>query len=631
MDKKDKSMKKSKNKSNNSNSRKRDIDKSRGVPTYRSVYTGDTKRSIDRTGRRTITNRNLDFRQDKKSSSNKNVRNIDSYKQKNKNTTNRSNQYNVKGNNGEKRTYQRDKYQNVYYTSNNRYSGRYSDGKYSRSKEINTKRIYRAKRKSNRNISLISKIFFMAMFTIIVGYLGFSVSKSLNKKPIDYEQVEYGKIEASKPIKGIIIRDEVVVKASKAGVVNFNVSENERVKKGELIASIKNEEAIKIEEKDVEAINEKILQLQEQRNELSLFYEDVKKIDSQIQKTLDNAIQDLTSGNIPKMYKLKDNIDKKINIRNQMLLSENMGSVQELSNQKFMKEQKINENVENLLAIDTGILSYYIDGLEATLNIKNKDTLTKEQTLMNVEEKENYKLNVVQDDPIFKIVKDNMFYIASYIPTDNISTWKAGDTRRIYVNDDGKLTTLEVVIDKIVPNEKESYVVMKTNKDTLDYIDKRNIVFEISKPKEGFKIFTKAISEEELLKVPSNYIVESNVTKKTKTGETTLVPIKESGQDEAEGVTYVTITPGLIDVGDVILEPKTKQERVLNEIFTKKGIYIVNSGIYTFRSINTENSVQDDQFIILDPSKNTNIKLYDRYAPDLSAVKGDETLKNDEK
>ena len=512
------------------------------------------------------------------------------------------------------------RYQTNTYSRYNRYD------EYDR-KVITNKKIYRPNKKPrNRRLNIISKLFTFVMFCFIISYFGVSVFKSMNKTPIDYETVEYGSIEDSDQIKGVIIRDEVVYNTSKNGILTFNISENERVKKGQNIATIKNEDAIKTAEEDVEAINEKILQLQEQRDELSIFYEDVKKIDSQMQKNLDNSISELSTYNISKIYELKDSLNKNITIRNQMLLSENTGSVKELSSQKTDKEQQINKNMENIVAKESGIVSYYTDGLEEVFTLENKDKLTKEQTLMKPEEQEDYKINVVEGDSVFKVVKSNEFYIASYIKSKSISTWKEGETRTIYVNDDGKLKPLEVIIEKIDIKENESYVLMKTNKNMIDFIDDRNVTFELSKPKEGFKINLNAISEEELLKIPTSYISNNSIIKKLPTGETTNVTVQTSGQDETKEYTYVSIYKGVIDIGDVIVHPETKQELQLNEIFTKKGIYVVNSGIYTFKSIDTQSSVQNDQFIILEPSLNTSIKLYDRYAPDISVVKGEEMV-----
>lgn len=532
----------------------------------------------------------------------------------NSNSQSKTNRYNTYNNSNSSRTYT-----NKNYERYNRYNTNTST--------IQNKKIYRPKKKpKNRNIPILYRLFTITIFVLIISYFGVSISKSLNKKPIDYKTIEYGSIEDSAQAKGVIIRDEAVYKASKNGVLTFNKGDNERIKKGELIATVKNQDEIKTAEEDIVIINEKILQLQEQRNELSIFYEDAKKIDSQIQKSLDKSINGLSTYNVSKIYEIKDSIKKKLTIRNQMLLSENTGSVQDLSSQKASKEQTVNKNMENIVSNDSGIVSYYVDGLEETFNLENLDKLTKEQTLMQPKEENQFKVNVIESEPVFKIVRDNNFYIASYIKTENISSWELGETRQIYINDNGNLSPLEVIVEKLETSEKETYVLMKSNKNMIDFIDKRNISFELSKPKEGFKIHLSAISEEELLKVPESYIVDNTVTKKTTTGETISVPIQISGKDDNGEYSYISISPGIIDIGDKIINQQTKQELQLNEIFTKKGIFVVNSGIYNFKNIDTEGSVQNDQFIILDPSLNTDIKLYDRYALDLSVVKGEEMV-----
>ena len=506
---------------------------------------------------------------------------------------------------------------------NNNSRERYNE-RYNQNKKSSKKRKVR-----NRNLNILTKIFTFGVFIVIISYFSVSIFKSLNKKPINYETIEYGSIEKTMQVKGAIIRDEVVYKANRNGLLTFNIPENEKVRKGEVIATVKDSKAIEQTEQDLNAINEKILQIQEQRNELSLFYEDVKKMDSQIKKTLDLSIPDLSTYNIDKIYSIKDSVNKKITVRNQMLLSESNGSVEELSNQKADKEQKINQNVQTIISNDSGILSYYVDGFEDTYSLKNKDKLTKEQILGLSDKELQFKTSVVQGESAFKIVRDNNFYIACYIKANYISKWSKGDIRKIYINDNGELKPIEVTIESISDVDKDKYVLMRSNVNMIDFIDKRTITFELSKPKEGFKLKLSGVAEEELLKVPTSYIKDGNLLKKDAQGNTITVPVKISGEDETLEYQYVAITKGVIDIGDTIINPKDKKEIKLNDIFTQRGIYVVNSGIYTFKNINTEESVEDGQFIIIDPAKNTNIKLYDRYASDISAIKQEGNIKDE--
>lgn len=545
---------------------------------------------------------------------------------KSKNNYPKSSTY-AKSKTNKKSTTNQNKYrQNAY--SQNYYKPKEQYNKYSQS--TSSRKTTSRKKVKNRNFNILAKVFTFIVFILIISYFSVSIFKSLNKKPIDYETIEYGSIDKTTQVKGVIIRDEVVYKANKNGMLTFSVTENEKVKKGELIATVKDAQATQQTEQDLKAINEKILQIQEQRNELSLFYDDVKKIDSQIQKSLDSAIPDLSTYNIDKIYTIKDAINKKVTIRNQMLLSETNGSVEELSNQKASKEQVINQNTENIIANDSGILSYYTDGLEDTYSIANKDSLTKEQTLAIADKEQQFKTNILQGEPAFKIVKDNNFYIASYIKSEYISKWSKGDTRNIYINDNGDLKPLEVTIESIGEGEKEKYVLMKTNRNMIDFIDKRAITFELTKPKDGFKLKLSGVAEEELLKIPTSYVKDESVIKKDEQGKSVNVPIKISGKDDMGDYVYVSIVKGVIDIGDTIISPVDNTELKLNDIFTLRGIYVVNSGIYTFKSIDTEGSVEDEQFIVIEPNINTNIKLYDRYASDVSVIQQEGSIKDEQ-
>lgn len=509
-------------------------------------------------------------------------------------------------------------YYNKNYKKDRKYRSHY------RYKQVNN---IRNKKIKNRNLMLFSKTFTSIIFTMIIFYFVIFTYISLSKNPIEYETILYGSIDDNTNVKGIIIREEKLYKASKDGAVSFEVADNEKVKKGAHIVSIKNQELLKDTEKELEEINKKILEIQSKREDLSLFSEDVKKINLQIEGILNCSIYELSMNNMTKIYEIKDYISKKMNIRNQMLLSENGGSIQELSNQKVTKELKINENKEKIFASEGGVVSYYTDGLEETFNFDSLDTLTKEQIIMSFKsmDKERYKISVLEGEPVFKIVTNNEFYIASYVKEDNIDSFKQGDRKNIYIKDSGKLNSLEVIIEKINPLEKGNYVLMKSTNNIIDFIDKRSITFEISKPKDGFKITKTAIAEENLLKIPLEYIDNEEVIKKIDNTNLNIY-IQKSGEDENGCFALVPVKFGVLTVGDTIVHPKTKAEYQLRDIFTTKGIYVINSGIYNFRRINMDNSIQNDEFVILDPSLNLNIRIYDRFIPDAKSVQNKERL-----
>lgn len=497
-----------------------------------------------------------------------------------------------------------------------------------RALERNNKQVKR-KTKKRHNI-LVARLVTFFIFSLTISYFGISIFKSLNREPIKFATIGYGTIDNQKTARGVIIRDETVYKANKAGTLEFYESENEKVKRGDTVASIKDQVAIKDTQVELEQINDKILEIQKNREELSLFSEEAKRVDNQIQNVLENGAYQFTQNDISAIYELRTNVQKKIDIRNQMLLSETGGSIKELSSMKSNKEQQINSNTQNLFVNESGILSYHIDGLEEQFKIENIDKLTPEQIKMEDNKKEevyNVKMQVTEGEPIFKIIESNEFYIASYIKTEYISNWKEGDIKNIYINDSGKYQPQEVKVEKILLEDKESYVLMKSNKNMLNFIDERIVIFEINKPKEGIKINNTAIAEKNLLKVPTSYIVDGIITKKTENG-TKKVIVEDAEVNEAEGITYVPIKFGEIGIGDIILNPTTNTEYALKDVYTSKGIYVVNSGVYEFKKINLENSVSNQDFTILDPKLNPNIKIYDRFIPDQKSILKEEPIYN---
>ena len=83
---------------------------------------------------------------------------------------------------------------------------------------------------------------------------------------------------------------------------------------------------------------------------------------------------------------------------------------------------------------------------------------------------------------------------------------------------------------------------------------------------------------------------------------------------------------GVLNVGDSIKAPDSTDTFVIADVLNTKGIYVVNTGIAEFRTIDLKNAVSNTTHTILDPSYNTNIYVYDRIMTDPSNVKKEEMV-----
>lgn len=503
-----------------------------------------------------------------------------------------------------------------YSSSNDIGDNRYSSKRYTAaaSEERTARKKQRKKRNRNGiNVTVVTSIIFCMVLCYLVGYAYNFVTKEI----VSYDTVQYGSIEAPKSATGVIIRKESVYTTPISGMVNYNVSDNEKVKNGIEICSVRDAALVETMEQNLDTINENILKLQESRGDISFYTEDVKKVNSQIKKTIDESAYSYVKLDISNVYDLKSSIQKKLDVRNQMLLSESKGSLSDLANEKLQQENELAQNTTRLNATEGGIVSYYIDNMEGVYTPETMSALTKEQTTMKPVQSDGAKSSVVSMDPVFKIVSDNNWYIAAYINNSYIDGWQLNDIRNIYVKDDvGGTSPLEVQIVQLDAMEKESYVVLKVTKYIMDYISQRTITFEVDSAQVGYKIPNNAIVEETLLKIPMDY-VDNGVVYKVVGDTVSAINIINSGESSEENMIYAPVQLGVINVGDTLQKPGDKDSTtMLSEVMTTQGIYVMNTGIAEFNKINLEGSISNSTHTILNPANNTNINIYDRIVTD---------------
>lgn len=519
----------------------------------------------------------------------------------------------------------RESHSSEYYSAYDRGSRRSerSSSSYERDREKTPSRKSKHKQ-AKRNSGNGAKKFAFVVFTVIFIYIGVVGYNFITRETIPYDTIAYGSIDTPKSVVGIIVRDEKVYKATGDGSISFNVADMQKVRKGESICSIKNVAVVDSMEKELEEINKNILDIQDKRDDLSVFSEDVKRINSQIKSIVDDNVFDLSFGDISKLYYLNDNIKKKIDTKNQMLLSDSGGSLQELADKKSQREDEINKNTTVITSQEGGIVSYSFDGLEDTLSVDKLDSLTQEQTLMkqNDEKVEQAGGQVKKDSNIFKIINSNDWYVACYIPNDYITDWKEGDTRTVYIKNNAESVPMEAQIYKLNAGDKKSYVVLCLTKDIMDYINQRSITIELNKAQSGYKISNNAIVEIHSFKIPVSYIRDDNVIlKKTDDGITEMT-ISTSGTDKEGNYAYIPVEYGGLNGDDKLVNPNNKDEiyELSSKVETTKGIYVINTGVTQFKTISLENSVQNSTHTILDPKENDGIKVYDRIVTDVKNV-----------
>ncbi len=486
----------------------------------------------------------------------------------------------------------------------------------------NPRRPVRKKAKKRHSGTIIFSVIFIA----VLSYMFRAVFALINKTEIPTLTVSYGSVDVAQTIDAVIIRDEQVYKSPKAGVLNFFYNNLDRIKKNKVVCSIADGEMLSQITSDITQKNERILEMQNMRKDITIFSGDVEMRNKIIKTAVENNIPKFINYNVKSLFDFAENLQTNMELRNQMLLTEDRGSVKELISQKEQLETTLKANVSNVTIQESGILYYIVDGLEEVLTIDKLDNITPEHVRMSVDYSQLKRpYEIAENDPMFKIIRSNHWYIATWVPSSWIINLKEKSFKTIYVKKDSDFVPLEVQISLIKNSEPESYVLFKVTKYMNDYLDSRNVKIKLSDTAQnGYKIPSTAIADKTFLKIPNKYVSEDDMTVIKKVNDNyekiAIKPIDSVPSDEI--YTYVPLDFSSLKLGDLlVLNQADENPYGISEVENVKGVYKINYGYAEFcKIIINEDSPVINGYCILDSAQNKRIKLSDQIIVDAKNI-----------
>ena len=308
------------------------------------------------------------------------------------------------------------------------------------------------------------------IFIIICTYLIYNIIE-LIKQPTDLFVVESGKITLEEDSIGYVIRDEVIISGenSENGLVQIK-TEGERVAKGEAVFRYysKNEEELnkKIEELDTEI--QKALE-----GQTNIYTNDIKIIEGQIE---DNIELIRYTNDIMKIREYKKNINNAITKKAKIIgdLSPSGSYIKELIQERSSYENELNSGVEYVTAVNSGIVSYRIDGFEDVFSVEDFSNLNKE-TLENIDLKTGQ--IVASSNTSGKIINNFNCYIATIMNSDTSKTKKVGDTVTLRLSSSNEVKAQIAYISE--QNDGSNLIVFKIQKGVEELINYRKISIDV--------------------------------------------------------------------------------------------------------------------------------------------------------
>ncbi len=480
------------------------------------------------------------------------------------------------------------------------------------------------KKKNNKNYRIGTLLLFIVLSIYLSGYL----VKLINRPSISIETLNYGTIDVPATLRGIIVRDEVVINSSIDGQAEYYYSENDRVAKNTVICSVKNTGTTDVIESEIKKIDKSILEAQKSREDFSLFKDDIKSVEESIENIIDNSIYKFVNNDLSEIYSFKNQIQTQINQRNQIWLAENSKSTDELAAQRQQFKNQLSGNSETVTAPESGIISLKVDNFEEIVTPDVRTSIAEDQIKITVRPSYISKsLSQSAGSPLFKLIKSNTWYVVSYVPNSVASEWETGDYMELTTTVDDEEKTVQMQIESMEAGENSTYVVFVSDRNMADFLDIRTMDFKVNeKLQKGLKVPNEAIVERAFLKIPVEYISESNGVKGVIKRESDGDKFKELKILKSDDK-YAYILQNFNDfkLGDILIGTgEEAQQYSLSEVTTFNCVYVANSSISEITVVDILG--QNSDYAIIDAETGYGPKVYDKIVSDASVISNEEQV-----
>ncbi len=295
----------------------------------------------------------------------------------------------------------------------------------------------------------IRKIKYSRLFIIIIfAYILLQISINIIGKNIDTLVIESETVELKVSAKGLIIRDEYLIKSNQSGIIKSMVNNGEKLKKGDALA------AIYSNSKDLEENKSKIVQLNKEIDELETEYENSK---SDISKELINV-------------KIKNKKEQRV-----VLNDEN------------------NKNINYLNITTSGVVSTKYDGYEDIYTLDKLENLTSkdiEDAENNYKELDIENTSIKESEVVARIIQSDYSYIAICTKDNNIFE----DNQKVEIVFDSE--NIQGNVEKIYRNGNDNVVIFKISNQNVEIYDTRVKEFDIIyKQIDGLKVPKQSVKE----------------------------------------------------------------------------------------------------------------------------------------
>ncbi|MDD3659325.1 MAG: HlyD family efflux transporter periplasmic adaptor subunit [Lachnospiraceae bacterium] len=456
-------------------------------------------------------------------------------------------------------------------------------------------KIKKYRRPLNINIGLV-------IFGIIFVYIIICVFLYFTSKHVVGYEVRMGTLSVENVYKGIAIREEVMIKSSDSGYVNYYAREGSKVKAGSLVYSV-----------DETGEFSDMINAANVSGENSLTNENLLELKTDI-VSFDNQYH---SDEFESIY------DFKYNIQGTVLKLANSNALQNIQS---LSGNSLQDTVDLGSSDRSGIVVYSIDGFE---DLK-PESVTKETLDTEKYEKKQLINNelISNEDPVFKLCTSEDWSIV--IPIDE--TRAAAFAEDPYIKVRFLKNQLESWATVTVLNNTDGvYAQLSFNNSMITFCTDRFLDVElIENESPGLKIPNSSIVEKEFFLIPTEYITkggdrsEEGVMKESYAEDgsvsTEFIPTTIYNATDTE----YYVDDSVLRIGDYIIKPDSNDKYAISKKASLIGVYNINKGYADFKQINI--LYQNEEYSIVESNTQYGLNVYDYIVLDANTVNEDDII-----
>ncbi len=314
----------------------------------------------------------------------------------------------------------------------------------------------------------------------------------------DTEIIKYGTMEDSFDITGLIIRNEWVYNYSADLQLKNKVPQGQRVPFGKKIVEI-------VVGDDVDSnLLPKINKLEERINEINknamennIFEKDLEKLDASINEKVELLKKYSKAGDFENLTEIKNGLSADL-YKKSLISGDNSFSgknLEQLTNEKSQLENLYMNNLNAVYSKSTGIVSYYLDGFEQSLNPINLEKLSIDE-VKEITTSQSEKASIEPQTGV-KIVEDYTWYICCVLKEEQAKNMKVENRLNIKFTNSGAIVSARIVSIS-EPINGEQKVAFEINEYADDYYNCRVAdITIITKQHEGYEVSKNSIIKRE--------------------------------------------------------------------------------------------------------------------------------------